>query len=404
MSKLSPLFKHCFPSRERRRVHRSRPASGNGVLTLTSLPPELLLCLADFLPPSSVASLGFTSKYCRAVLDKRHDIRLEQDPEEKARFVQMLERDVPHMLACYSCKVLFNWRKKPKGVCPNHDNHRNLNHGSLWCYAHRPPFISRETVDAFLRGYEKGPKYGPQLAELAHECKGDGGWYPTKGEKIARRLDARVQLGKLLLHGVYTLRVALPSPPKAFSPGYVDRSFRHTLLPEIVKFNGIGCVHLRNSLPLLLIDAVHHLEGGVQRPICYDLINCGYCATDLRVRAVVGENACLTIELEMWRSLGGRDPATRLPLEDAHFQPADIRHDPLDISEPPSRNLEDLFNGDFGTIREGPQNRQTWLQVWMSVYGQEGADFWEDLVDDSDSAVTGQTRVQRRWRSQCTVQ
>jgi hypothetical protein len=32
--------------------------------------------------------------------------------------------------------------------------------------------MGRQVIHAYLRGYEKGAAYGPQLSELVHECNG----------------------------------------------------------------------------------------------------------------------------------------------------------------------------------------------------------------------------------------
>ncbi|OQU96364.1 hypothetical protein CLAIMM_02458 [Cladophialophora immunda] len=368
----------------------------NLVPLLTSLPTELLLLIVSFLPLSAVACLILTSKYYHATLADELDLRM-QDPEEKARFVRLLEKDLPHLLACYSCNILFDWRKKPKWRCPNYENHPLLNRGSLLCYVHRPTCVSREMVDAFVRGHEKGAEYGPQLHKLAHECNSDGGWYPTRGSTVARSLDARVQQGKLILHGIYRLRVPIPKHCLRPSPGYVDRTLGYSLMPEMVKFNGIGCVHLRNSLPSVLLEGVRHLPSGFEpTPLCHDLISCGYCATDLRVRVSVRDAKSLTFEVEMWRSLGGRDPATRHRLEDAHFQTPGFRSEFLELNQPPQRNLENLFNGGSGKslgphMWQTPQDRQTWLQVWMWADGQRNASLWADLLRDGNAVAAVRT-------------
>ena len=66
-----------------------------------------------------------------------------------------------------------------------------------------PAFIYRNMVDAFLRGFARGPLYGPQLEELGHICKSNRSLALYKGEPIDHSLDARVVMGKLLLHGVH---------------------------------------------------------------------------------------------------------------------------------------------------------------------------------------------------------
>ncbi|OAP54615.1 hypothetical protein AYL99_11063 [Fonsecaea erecta] len=94
--------------------------------------------------------------------------------DENLRFLRLLEEDPPEMMACgCGCNVLYRWQRWQGGqyLCPNRVQHVSFKRGASWCTAHAPVLIYREKVDAFLRGWAKGPRYGPQLhKELQHTC------------------------------------------------------------------------------------------------------------------------------------------------------------------------------------------------------------------------------------------
>jgi hypothetical protein len=377
--------------------------------TLARLPAELLLRIVSFLPAGSIACLSLTSKCYYAALSDQFDLKLQENPKEKQRFLRLLEEDLPEMMACYSCNALYSWKKQQRYLCPNQHNYTSLQRGSLWCFAHDPAFIYREMVDAFLRGFEKGPKYGPQLLELAHKCKCDGSVLNCAGKKIWRSLDARVIKGKLMLHGVHELCVSFPPLGTRPSQICLDKIVKDTLVPEIDKFSGIGCVHTGDSLPAVLLDTVQHLPGGLKdRTRCHDLLNCGHCATDLRVRIVVENNTCLRIEVEIWQSFGGRDPNNRDEMEDAHFHLPRSENKSLDPNEPPSRNLEELFKREVGEsiglpFAEVLQRRQSWLQLWNWIYSSSRTELCGYCVPRDDNATTVGTQ-ERNLPVQCMAQ
>ncbi|OAP55616.1 hypothetical protein AYL99_09767 [Fonsecaea erecta] len=385
---LSVFKQKSTPSNIRQLCLSPGPDSVPSVFNL--LPAEILLTIVTLLPRSALACLMLTSKYLYNTLSPGFELRMEGFPDERSVFIRLLEKDLPQMVVCYSCEILFDWREKSRWRCPNHSNHPFFDFDPIWCYAHEPGFISREMVDLFVRGHELGPEYGPQLYELAHSCDKDGGWFRTRGRKVARVLDARIQQGRLLLHGVYSLTAPIPTFSIDPEEGYYDRSWEYALMREMGKFNGIGCIHLRTALPAIILEAVRQLRLGVPNPLCEDLVNCGYCATDLRVRALTDFPGQIILQVETWRSFGGRDMYARDPLEDAHFQIPGVRNIRLDINQPPSRNLQQLYNG--GSVRRTnmlqlPPHRQTWLQRWKWSYADYTEQLWVDLINLGGSAI-----------------
>lgn len=77
--------------------------------TLAELAPELLLIIADFLPPVDV--------YCFSVCNYRHYCLLSRKmnplprltPQEKFSVLRRLERDIPPFFACRCCNILHRY-------------------------------------------------------------------------------------------------------------------------------------------------------------------------------------------------------------------------------------------------------------------------------------------------------
>ncbi len=242
---------------------------------------------------------------------------------------------------------------------------------------HDEGFICRNTVHAFLRGFARGSEYGPQLDELNHHCKSAGDGH------IESSLDARVVRRKLLLHEVHRQCVILPNQPIGLLRSKVDigRDIPDGLVPAINRFKDVGCFHSGYSLPAIIGDAYHLREGHPgDRSKCLDLLNCAHCATDIRVRV---EERCggteVLIEVEVWKSFGGRDFDTRDEMEDAHFDHRDKRFDTFDLRRDTDRNLEDLFReggeGEHGVSlsSDQPRRRQNWLQSWWCYFDSDEA-------------------------------
>ncbi|KAK5190999.1 hypothetical protein LTR99_000058 [Exophiala xenobiotica] len=106
--------------------------------------------------------------------------------------------------------------------------------------------------------------------------------------------------------------------------------------------NDAAVLTVLDSLPAVILD-VYELKAGYAdgRTRSLDLLSCGHCATDLRVRVELNcGGMCVHIEVEVWRSFGGRDSDNREETEDAHFC---FGEKPFDINLPPARNLKEMF-------------------------------------------------------------
>lgn len=236
---------------------------------LARLPLEILLQVIQYLPAESAAAVALISKYHYLAL-KQDVLPGLADTAAKKRFLRLLEVDLADYIACHRCDILYRWKASaPRYRCP-----RRYHHGmwrlhtsepiGTYCPEHYPRQLPLETVAAFLRGYERGPAYGPQLQELHHKCTGAAlcGW----PRNISRETAARVVNGRLLLRVSCNLQVSL----------------QKSLAVQLDQLTVLGCCH-SSSLPALVMDAIDHLGTPSEAPRSSDYINCAECATDLRV-------------------------------------------------------------------------------------------------------------------------
>jgi hypothetical protein len=338
-------------------VEQQQPAPN-----LHTLPHELLQHITRLLSPESAAALRLTSKHHYAALQDDVDLTLA-DYATRGRFLRLLELDLPEYMACHGCHLLFRWTTcRRKYECPlrfdrgMYDYHMS---GIEYCHTHLPwNNLYRETVAAFLRGYERGPEHGPQLDELRHQCDG---WSCYKSRHVSRDTEAKVVGGKLLLRTIYEYTF------------FKDPEAHHSLVYELEKFQSIGCRDSYETLPALVLDVIRG-DGGdgtsASTPRHAGYIRCVVCATDLRVHLMAKSPENTTVRICMWHCFGSRD----FQQEDRFVQ-AMFKH-PMSVDYsnlPGTRNLELLYNSDLDGGEGGggdyqhlstTSERQSLLQWW----------------------------------------
>ncbi|KAK5462782.1 hypothetical protein LTS15_002494 [Exophiala xenobiotica] len=314
----------------RRRQHASRVVDDKPSTTLTNLPTEILLRINSYLLLQSKICLSLTSKSFFAALSTEVDLKISV-PEEKALLLRLLERDLPDRMLCFYCNKLYLWKFFRGRVydykCPL------LNHGIeptyllTTCSRIRHLYaMRREMVDAFLRGFELGPAYGPQLSELAHEC--DSRCYYS--DHISRRFEARVVQGKLILHATHQKSFRVPPyDPATQGP--------NTSYDDIHKFSHLGCLHCNGTVHAVILHAIKYMD----------------CYPSARERSMAMD-----------------------PMEKAFFVKAKWTFgDRLDQMMVPTRDLERLYeDGTGGIVSRETEGQRTWLQAWR--WNPYGRIFW----------------------------
>ncbi|KAK5560469.1 hypothetical protein LTR46_000777 [Exophiala xenobiotica] len=355
---------------------------------LTLLPAELLLHIASFLPPENVACLALASKHYYSLLRPEVDLTLP-NPKEKQRFLRLLEEDHPELLACRNCNILYRWRNDKNWLCPRHfrNGHYILNgHYSAVrsCGVHKTMRVYPEIVDAYLRGSNKGPAYGPQLSGLAHRCEH---WSLSvckrtgcfgKADNTSMAMEARVVDGKFILHSVNELWLPLPAriPRLSFQGGTgsrrsivdIEKDFAYAI--DQMYFL-LGCQHAR-VVPAIVMDVLQGLHTPSSRSRkCHGLLHCALCATDLRVAVVAESEHRVKISLKVWYCFGGRELEQRTPCERLLLDGSlpFTRPSPSDITtlRVPTRDLERRYSeesDDSAPASEATNPPHSWLHEW----------------------------------------
>lgn len=330
---------------------------------LARLPPELLLQIILYLPAESAAVVALISKYYYVAL-KQYVLPGLSDIAAKKRFLRLLEVDLPEYIACYHCDILYQWKASaPRYECPRRfsgGTYPYHSSGPMYCPQHFPCRLTLEAVAVFLRGYERGPAYGPQLQELYHKCDAAlPRHYLTPG--VSRDTAARIVNGKLQLRISCSLQVSL----------------QQSLAAQLDQLKFIGCIHSYLHLPAVVMDAIEHLSSPSKTPRYSDYINCAYCATDLRVTVLATKSDQLVAQINTWQCYGGRD----IDQEDFAIREMFGYHFAREVGSEgegrdyritfPSRNLELLYNeslGDGGSLTNGLQQRHRCLRWWNWGY------------------------------------
>ena len=252
-----------------------------------------------------------------------------------------------------------------------------------------------------------GSRYGPQLNELNHTCDSSCAAYPLVGWNINTSIDARVIKEKLLLRGFYRMSISLSGRSSVVLDSQVEFSQNipdpDGLMASIDQFGLVGCVHTRDTLPAIVMNALHWQldnNGGQTRSL--DLLNCGYCATDLRVRVELDcGSTCAQIEVEIWQSFGGRVPGDRDEAENAHFLPYGRNWEQsFDINRPPDRNLEEMFQGgikgdcNMFCSSDQARRRQSWIQLWQWHYHRSTAHLYRCRKPSDDDGTSNHIQGQ----------
>lgn len=325
---------------------------------LARFPVEVLLHVISYLPPESAISLSLASKYYYATLSPHVDLTLSRSPQNKKRLLRLLEVDWPDMMACHGCNVLYRWKQTPvKYVCWETTlRYKDHLRGVRLCFDHTHFTMYLSVVEAYIRGHEMGPAYGPPLSELTHSCRGR--LFGDDKKETEHSIQARVVRGKLLLHRTFKTPISLLD-----STGL-----------ELDKFGYFGCCHSHKSLPAVVMEAIEHreeVEDFSTERRCWDSISCAHCATDLRVRIEPRDAENVHVRVDLWQCFGGRDPELEDPAVQAMFHRRYTGGLNLRAT-PPTRRLELFYVEE--TCEEGlsapalepkiSRDRRTWLQLW----------------------------------------
>ena len=269
-------------------------------LEFSSLPSEIITSVTAYLSPEHMASLSLSSKRFSELLFPQILPRLRTDSHARLSFLWLLEDDLPNMLTCATCVMLYSWKtsaKYPPYSCPR----RNISdhpHGTDLCPGHVPDRMTLEVRDLVLRAHNKGPEYGLPLSFLEHACN-DRNKFRDKLD-IRKTFRPRIVGGSLMLHRVDELRIDKRIPA----------------LPQLERLEVRICDHVSdaNIQGIVLCALSHIMEDSsssatafpVPEKKCQMPHYCKLCATDLNVH-LVPEETTITVWIEAWQDFGHRN-------------------------------------------------------------------------------------------------
>jgi hypothetical protein len=212
--------------------------------SLGSLPVELVFHIASFLPPAATSCLALTCKWLYDLIhDKwKHGTWFPPGSTMKLQLLHLLEKDLPTMITCDDCSILYRWNS-PDYSCPRCTSSFRDYRLMEYCTSHGL-FISRSMVNAFLRGAERGTEYGPPLALLNHECQETFTQLPLEKMEpryISRRVEAKRRSGSLILYRTS------------------ECTFLVDKVPEFSRFAALACRHAVDCLPVVIRCMLRHL-------------------------------------------------------------------------------------------------------------------------------------------------
>lgn len=116
---LSRLLRHLKPSRTSLSSSSSRSSSGSSP-TFAHLPPELLVHIASFLPPSSAGEFSLCNKALYTLLSIPYlKFRRGHPAVAPAELLKLLEPDLPNHIVCYHCGKLHGIKRPAQHIQPD---------------------------------------------------------------------------------------------------------------------------------------------------------------------------------------------------------------------------------------------------------------------------------------------
>lgn len=220
---------------------------------LLTLPLELLLQIAGFLPLSSTLCLSLSCKPLYHALGPRtqSSLRIDEHRDQKLQFLDKLARELPRYLLCHACCTLHLRENNNKNVNNSNVDNNNKKHanavserpapmhwhlyraceklpGGINCCQHY--YLRYKLVQLALRTHNlTSPAHGIPVSVLAHSCTTTT-W---QGQRLEFELLPRIVDGRFMLRLRYRLHVT-------FHDG--DGGGEEDVLSQVERLNGL-CRH-----------------------------------------------------------------------------------------------------------------------------------------------------------------
>ena len=283
------------------------PVDGKRTKQLIDLPPELILSIANSLPPASTACLALCNHRFSRILGPSAwaSLQLQHHGHHRISFLSLLEKDLPQYFACRRCKRLH---KNSRVQWPmSGKKHQDLPcvgvfrlFGPPRTTMFRPSrttmyFINYAHVQLAMKRHYYGVSHGLPIACFLHtELKE----YEARGTVELFSVDARIVSNELLMRSQQWILV-----PQNRSGEFMTKSLLHSL-----------CAHIRTGIwrdDKLLNIIRPRLQQLEARGICYTKTEqCQECHMDFVLDGLDFGDSGVALFVTRWVNLGaGRDMA-----------------------------------------------------------------------------------------------
>lgn len=258
---------------------------------LSKLPPELLIVIAEFLPPVAAVSFSLSCTITYSLLGRKCENKAKQPEFKTYALLLLLERDLPDVIACSDCKRFHAIIHADRYVYPGAElrNPQCLQVDSARLWIH--PNFSTMVFRLMMKGHRKGIDSAPFLDLLT---------YPWKVFFHAQRIGKITSSCRIVRGSAYVR----------------TQSIFHLKSHESLQFLWedccLVCPHFdwRGSCPL---GVTSELERLCKKKELYaatgELMQCAYCATEFQINEEDLGSLGKLVYFTRWQSLGtGRRP------------------------------------------------------------------------------------------------
>ena len=276
------------------RLLRPRKSSGSEMMCSRSfdlLPPEMIQHIASFLPASSAAALALCNHGLSGALGEHQWNLLRSDPDERAVFLQCLERDLPEHLFCDRCAKLHLHRGPGVFIRRHQCSTIDRINGTTQYYHSRFQFEHVQMAMKLHRSGRDTKGYLAQLAPVDTTIRGTHNLYLFEARIVAHEFFVRIQ------HWLF-----IPGNKAVQVPKYAFKVCHHLRTDDFQ-----SPTRPANKLISMLSCRIAHLNDKREQTSCErcsGLSRCDYCPTDFRVdfKSFAGRGTAVIVT--KWMNLG----------------------------------------------------------------------------------------------------
>ena len=246
---------------------------------LLDLPPEAILCIADFLPAHSAASLAFCNHSLSQVLGPQCWKPLRQhNHEARIAFLSALAKDLPGYFVCHICSLLHLSSR----VLPPRPTESGLFQNSLRCVRNdaslshrmpRSPYILKFAhVQLAMKRRHYGLDHGISLDSLSHTEVEERNFKEYCSTTLLS-VDARIASEELLMRSQQCIILPTDKRDKFLSP----------ILPVQTLCRHIWDGQEDDRLRELIKCSLDHLGDKRTCSTCMGTLQCQYCYMDFEI-------------------------------------------------------------------------------------------------------------------------